>query len=130
MNITIIQILFVGVGGFIGSTLRYIIALFSMKLWGDGFPFSTLIVNVVGSFLIGIIMGLDAEKGIVPPNIRLLLVTGILGGFTTFSAFSYETISLFDGGRILAGMMNIIITVILGLVAVYIGKTGIRLLLT
>ena len=97
----IIPVLLVGVGGFIGASLRYIIGL---KI---NFIFSTMIINVIGSFLIGLIMGYDSEK-IIPINIKLLLVTGILGGFTTFSAFSYETINFINQGKLIIGIINVV----------------------
>ena len=92
------KLLYVGIGGFIGACLRYIISTNSSKLLGAEFPYGTLIVNIIGGLLIGFIMELSLTTDLISPNLRLFLTTGIMGGLTTFSTFSYETISLFNDG--------------------------------
>lgn len=86
----------VALGGAIGASLRYLVQLGSLRLFGTGFPFGTLMINVAGSFLMGMLVVVLAEKG----GMRLapFLMTGILGGFTTFSAFSLDAISLWERG--------------------------------
>ncbi|TGD41837.1 fluoride efflux transporter CrcB [Pseudotabrizicola sediminis] len=87
----------VALGGAIGASLRYLVQLGSLRLFGTGFPFGTLMINVAGSFLMGMLVVVLAEKG----GMRLapFLMTGILGGFTTFSAFSLDAISLWERGE-------------------------------
>ena len=99
------RILYIGMGGFIGASLRYLVSLASSRLFGTQLPYGTLIVNAFGGLLIGLVMELSIATDLIPPSLRLFLVTGILGGLTTFSAFSYETMGLFsDGSYLLAGL--------------------------
>ena len=87
----------VALGGAIGASLRYLVNVASLRAFGSGFPFGTLIVNIAGSFLMGVLVVILAEKG----GLRFapFLMTGILGGFTTFSAFSLDTITLWQRGE-------------------------------
>ena len=89
----------VALGGAIGSSFRFLVSYF--------LPFGTLIVNLTGSFLIGLISALVSEKFSVSPELRLLLITGMLGGFTTFSTFSYESVSLLVGGEFLKFLLYV-----------------------
>jgi CrcB protein len=116
------RFLIVGIGGFVGACLRYLVSLISLKLWGVGFPYGTLIVNMAGGILIGLIMELGLTTDLVSPALRLLLVTGMLGAFTTFSTFSYETINLFNNGSFLLGSLNIFLNLCLSLGGVVLGK--------
>lgn len=116
------KILYVGIGGFIGAALRYIISINSSKIFGGQLPYGTLIVNVLGGFLIGLIMELSLTTDIISPNTRLFLTTGILGGLTTFSTFSYETISLFGEGSYILGMLNTCLNLFLSLAGVVVGR--------
>jgi fluoride exporter len=116
------NILCVGLGGFIGASLRYIISINSTKLFGAQFPYGTLIVNVVGGLLIGLIMELCITTNVISPSLKLFLVTGIIGGLTTFSTFSYETVSLFIEGSYTAGMLNTVLNLFLSIAGVIIGK--------
>jgi CrcB protein len=83
-------------GGAIGSGGRYLISLWLVERFGGGFPWGTLAVNVAGSFLIGLIATLTDEHRAIGPSARVFLVAGVLGGFTTFSSFSLETLRLFE----------------------------------
>lgn len=104
-----INILIVSVGAGIGGGLRYIISTIAARNLPIYFPFGTLIVNTLGSFLLGlIIFGLD-EKELISSNLRLFLGVGICGGFTTFSTFSLETIYLFRDSQFLFAGLNIIL---------------------
>ncbi len=85
-------------GGAVGTGARYLLGTWVARTFGAVFPFGTLIINALGSFLIVIIMGLSLEKGVVPADVRLVLTTGVMGGFTTYSSFNYETIRLFEQG--------------------------------
>ncbi|MBD7911954.1 fluoride efflux transporter CrcB [Clostridium sp. Sa3CVN1] len=116
------KIIFVGVGGCIGASLRYLITIASSKLINSNFPFGTLIVNVIGGFLIGLIMELSNSTELISPNLKLFLTTGIMGGLTTFSTFSYETINLMNDGRYVLGSANILLNVILSLGGVILAK--------
>jgi CrcB protein len=93
-----IPFLWVCCGGALGSGARYLVGAWASAAFGPGFPFGTLIVNVVGSFLIGLVMRLSLTTGLVPGQLRLFLTTGILGGFTTYSSFNHETLRLLDDG--------------------------------
>lgn len=117
-----INILCVGIGGFIGAIVRYIVSLYTSKIFLSKVPIGTLIVNVLGGFLIGIIMGINIKTDLISPNIKLFLTTGIMGGLTTFSTFSYETIILIEGGNFIFAIINIILNLLLSLGGVYIGK--------
>lgn len=85
------QILWVGGGGFLGTVLRYLLGLLGQRLeMLTGFPASTFIINMTGCLLIGAVNGIAESRGILSPQLRLLLVVGFLGGFTTFSAFGHD----------------------------------------
>lgn len=116
------KVLYVGIGGFIGAALRYIISANAPKLFGTQFPYGTLIVNVVGGLLIGLIMELSLTTELISPNLRLFLTTGIMGGLTTFSTFSYETINLFSSGSYILSCLNTCLNLFLSLGGVILGK--------
>ncbi|HEX3026831.1 MAG TPA: fluoride efflux transporter CrcB [Clostridia bacterium] len=121
------RVLIVGLGGFLGAALRYIISGATTKYWGD-FPVGTLIVNVFGGLLMGFIMEASISLWPVSPGVRIFLTTGILGGLTTFSTFSYETISFFSDGEYLMGGLNAGLNLFLALFACWIGKVIAQLL--
>ncbi|NLT95387.1 MAG: fluoride efflux transporter CrcB [Clostridia bacterium] len=116
------QILYVGIGGFIGASLRYIISMNAIKIWGPHFPYGTLIVNVIGGILIGLTMELSLTTNLISPDLRLFLTAGILGGLTTFSTFSHETISLFFNNNYGLGILNICLNLFLSLGGVVLGR--------
>lgn len=116
------KLLYVGIGGFIGASIRYIISIHSSKLFGTRLPYGTLIANVLGGILIGLIMELSLSKDFISPNLKLFLTTGLMGGLTTFSTFSYETISFFNGGSYILGSINIALNLFLSLFGVVVGK--------
>ena len=111
--------LFVGFGGFLGSIFRYGIGVF-IKTFSktNQFPFATFVVNIVGCLLIGFFVGLGERHSLFSPAFRLFLFVGFLGGFTTFSAFGLETISLLQSSKPLLMWMNIFANVLFGLGAV------------
>ncbi|MDE1174583.1 MAG: fluoride efflux transporter CrcB [Parvibaculaceae bacterium] len=92
-------ILVVAAGGALGSVARYLVGVWSMRLFGIGFPWGTLAVNLVGAFVIGLVVELSALKLQLAPETRLFIVTGILGGFTTFSAYALEVSTLMQRGN-------------------------------
>lgn len=118
---------FVMLGGALGSAARFAVSTWCEGKWGPTFPWGTLVVNVVGSFLIGLIFVVSESvaSGTALAETRGLLITGFLGGFTTFSAFSLQTLALFQNGQTAAAFGNAIGSVILCLLFVWIGtKTG------
>ena len=116
------KILIVGLGGFIGASLRYIISKNSSTIFSGQFAYGTLIVNVLGGLLIGFILELTTFTDFISPKMKLFLTTGIMGGLTTFSTFSYETITFFLGGTYFLGTLNILLNLSLSLLGVIVGK--------
>ena len=117
-----IRYLLVGIGGGTGALLRYVAASAIMTRFGVKFPLGTLVINVTGSFLIGLLMTILTERFKLDPNWRLLLVVGFLGGYTTFSSFEWETYSSVREGDLWTGMLNVLSSVMLGYVAVTLGS--------
>ena len=112
-------IVFLGAG--IGGALRHGVNVGAAKLFGYGFPFGTLIVNLLGSFLIGLLAGYFAFRPGVPQDVRLFLTTGILGGFTTFSAFSLDGALLIERHAYALAAVYMVGSVVAGLVALFLG---------
>jgi CrcB protein len=112
--------LLVGLGGGVGSMLRYLGTHGLYKLIEKPFPFGTLFVNILGCFLAGLVSGLLLKMG-GDERIRLLLMVGFCGGFTTFSAFAHENMSMIQSGNYLGALLYITLSVITGLVAVWLG---------
>ena len=108
----------IGIGGFLGSVFRYLLSLLIHTKTTTNFPIGTLIVNILGCFFIGIVLGFF-EKGQISNEWKLFLATGLLGGFTTFSAFSSETFVLLREGFIGYALFYIFASVIFGLLATY-----------
>jgi fluoride exporter len=104
------RILLVALGGAIGSVLRYLTSVIAAFWFGVEFPYGTLIVNLVGAFLIGLIQELGAESLILSDNTRLLLTTGVMGGLTTYSTFSYETVRLIEARSWHYAVANVVVT--------------------
>jgi CrcB protein len=110
----------VGTGGFLGSVARYGVALLFAPL-APGFPYSTLTVNILGSFLIGLLSELAVSTTLVSPEARLFLVTGFCGGFTTFSAYMFEHASLIKDGQLFYAGLYLAGSIAGGLIALYAG---------
>jgi fluoride exporter len=122
------RFLLVCLGGAIGSGARYLTALWAASALGPAFPFGTLMVNVLGSFLIAFIMHIGSATEIMSPELRVMLTTGVMGGFTTYSTFNYETTGYFRDGAWMIGMLNVGVTVIGCLAAGLAGLALARLL--
>ncbi|HPS56049.1 MAG TPA: fluoride efflux transporter CrcB [Sedimentisphaerales bacterium] len=124
-----IQILMVGLGGFLGSVSRYLVTGLAQKISNNPFfPYGTMTVNIIGCFLIGLMAALVQNKGYFGPNVRLFIMVGFIGGFTTFSTFSNETLSLITDGQFFAAAINIIASVGLGLFGVWFGYVVVNLI--
>jgi len=115
------NLLIVFVGGGLGAVARYLLQGFVYRYSGTEFPYGTIVVNILGCFTIGLLMSSMEERFLATPSLRLFLTIGILGGFTTFSSFSYETMALLREGNFLAGGMNIVASVVTCLVATWLG---------
>lgn len=111
---------FVGLGGFIGSVGRYYLTIFMNKM-SPFFPFGTLLSNILAGLMIGFIIGAENQVGALPDEAKVFLTSGFLGGLSTFSAFSLETVTLFDNGRYAAAGVNVMINLGLCLICVVIG---------
>ena len=121
------DVLLVGAGGFIGAASRYGVLMGVSRLLGQPtFPWGVLVVNVVGSLIIGALMGLAETRQLFSAEVRLFLFVGILGGFTTFSAVSNDTLVLLRNAAYLQAAANVLLTVTLGLAAVAIGYATAR----
>ena len=116
-----IRYLLVLAGGGVGALTRYVAASAIMTRFGGKFPLGTLVINVSGSFLIGLLMTLLTERFSLDPRWRLLLVVGFLGGYTTYSSFEWETFTAAREGALWTGMVNVVLSVVLGYIAVWLG---------
>ena len=108
-------------GGGVGALLRYIVGTEIGARFGGRFPWGTMVINITGSFLIGLLMVLLTERLHPHPNWRLLLVVGVLGGYTTFSSFEYETYQTMRGGAYWLGVLYVLASVFFGYAAVWVG---------
>ena len=120
-------LLAIGTGSFIGGIFRYLLSQFIQTKFLTTYPFGTLGVNIIGCFFIGIVFGLS-DKGNLTQEWRLFLATGLLGGFTTFSAFTNETVNMLRDGQLWYATAYITSSVLLGLIATFIGISIIKLL--
>jgi CrcB protein len=118
------NILLVGIGGFIGSVMRYLASGYVQQASRSvDFPYGTLAVNVAGCFVIGFLSQLAEGRGLFTSESRLFVFTGILGGFTTFSSFGNETLNLVRGSQMMNAFANVGANVVIGLFAVWLGRT-------
>ena len=122
------SLLAVGAGGFIGACLRFGLARWAERLWGGQFPVGTLTVNTLGCLALGILMALVESSDAFSDQMRLFLAVGVLGAFTTFSTFGYETLRLMRDGQAGLALANTAANVLLGLGAVWVGWVAVRLL--
>jgi CrcB protein len=119
------NILLVGLGGFVGSVLRYLASGYVQQSTKSiDFPYGTLAVNVIGCFVIGFLAQLAEARGVFTSELRLFVFVGILGGFTTFSSFGNETLNLARDSQMMNAVANIGANVVLGLFAVWLGRTA------
>ncbi len=116
-----LQLILVAAGGAVGSVFRYLVGQWSFRLLGPAFPWGTLIVNVLGSLAIGLFVEAIARRFNASNEMRLLLVTGFLGGFTTFSSFSLDAVALFEKGAMMQAAGYVVASVVVSLGAVFAG---------
>ena len=127
MRTALLNLVYVGVGGFLGSIGRYLLAGTVYRIFPNlNFPIGTAVVNILGCFLIGFIAGLVEVRNLLGPELRIFILIGLLGGFTTFSTFGFETFALLRDGAFIAAFANVLVQVIVGISAVWLGFNIIR----
>ncbi len=122
------RLLWICLGGAVGTGARYLLSGWLLRTAGPGFPWGTLAVNVLGSFLLGLIMQVAVATDLLSPTLRLTLTTGVMGGFTTYSTFNYETLQYLQQNDWLMGSLNLAATVVACLAAGTLGLLAGRLL--
>lgn len=122
------NILLIGIGGFIGSVARYFLSRINLTIDFYSIPLGTLSVNILGSFVIGLLAGISDKSTILTQDMRLLLMVGLCGGFTTFSSFTSENLVLMHNGQFLSVFIYTGLSILLGFAAVYIGYVSSNLL--
>jgi len=111
----------VGAGGFMGSIARYWLATYVGQRMGTRFPYGTFLINISGSFLIGLVMTILTERTHLSPIYRYLIPIGFIGGYTTFSTFEYETLRVIQDGQFTIGVLNVVLSVLVGFLMVWTG---------
>lgn len=115
------HLLLVGLGGFIGSVARFLVSKLNLSWHFFSIPMGTLTVNVLGSFIIGILVGISVKSDLISTDLRLFLMVGFCGGFTTFSSFSSENLMLMQNGQVVTVLIYTSLSILLGFLAVYLG---------
>lgn len=130
MSPQIATFLLVGLGGFCGAIVRFATSSWVHRALPSGatFPLGTLTVNLIGCLLIGVLSGLAEHHQMLRPEHRLFFIVGVLGSFTTFSTFAFETFSLAQSAEIAKALANVVLQVVLGFLAAWLGHTAVRLL--
>jgi len=123
-----VNFIMVSLGAIVGANLRYILGRYAAKVLGPVFPYGTLIINIVGSFIVGWFMIWTTERVLVDPRWRLLIVVGFCGGFTTFSSYAFESMAYFQQGQWTLMTTNILANNVLCLVAAVAGMALARVL--
>jgi fluoride exporter len=124
----LLNFLAISIGAIVGANSRYLLSRYAAKFLGPVFPYGTLIINVSGSFLVGLFLIWTTERVLIDPRWRLLIVIGFCGGFTTFSSYAYETMAYFEQGQWLLMMVNVITNNLLSLLAAMAGMALARVL--
>jgi len=110
------EAMWVGLGGFVGANARYWLGGWIMARLGSAFPYGTFVINITGSFILGMIMGV-LEGHVLSPAVRLALAIGFVGAYTTFSTWTYETLRLIENGSLLMATINVVGSMLVGLLA-------------
>lgn len=113
--------LLAGAGGFVGTCCRFLMNKFFLAFWKNSFPAATFTINVLGCLIFGILFGIFTKNGVLSPKLNALFIVGFCGGFTTFSTFSFESFSLATNGEILSSLFYILISLIAGILFLWIG---------
>lgn len=120
------KVLWISMGAVLGANLRYWVGDWAAQRFGSGFPYGTMLINLTGSFLLGLIVSMSMENFIIDPRLRLLLTVGFLGSYTTFSTYAYESIALISQGQWGLGLFNLIGSSLLGalfaVLGIWLGK--------
>ena len=120
-GLTGVRLLLICLGGAVGTAARYAVGGLAARWLGPDFPYGTLLINVLGSLLVGIIQQIGLSTLLIPETLRLALTIGVMGGFTTYSSFSYETLRLVESGSWVPAVVNVVLTTTLCLVACGLG---------
>ena len=116
----------VAVGGMLGAVGRYILSLYTLRLFGDGFPWGTFAVNFLGSVAMGVLFETLTSRWQIGPELRNLITVGFLGSFTTFSTFSLEVVQLFERGLLITGLFYVVASVVLCVLGLFVGLSLMR----
>ncbi len=119
--VSYVNILVIAIGGAVGSVARYLLSTFLLRVTGSQFPVGTFVVNLIGCAIFGVMAGAASQRLSLAPEARLFLFVGILGGFTTFSSYAFESVTLLRDGHLMAASVNIVGQVVLGIVALWAG---------
>jgi CrcB protein len=122
------SLVLVGTGSCVGGILRYLTQQFVQKHYPASIPYGTLTANVLGCLVIGLVYGLSSKGNVLSPEMRLWLATGLCGGYTTFSSFAYENVSLIRNGEFFYTGLYMLLTLVIGFIAVYLGISLIKLI--
>ena len=120
--------IFIALAGLVGTLIRYWLAGFVTRQYGENFPWGTLIVNLIGSFLAGALYHLAEERLLIPPTLRTVILIGLIGGFTTFSSYGLQTFTLLRDGQIGLATLNVAVSNVLGLLMVWMGYVVLKLI--
>jgi fluoride exporter len=116
-----VRLLLIGLAGFVGTLLRYWLSGAIARRYGETFPYGTLIVNLIGCFVIGFLFYLFYDRALASPTSRTAIFIGLLGGFTTFSSYGLQTFTLLRDGELFLALVNVVTSNVLGLVFVWVG---------
>ena len=120
------KVLWISLGAVLGANLRYWVGDWAAQRFGTGFPYGTLLINLSGSFLLGLIVSMSMENFIIDPRLRVLLTIGFMGSYTTFSTYAYESIALISQGQWGLGLFNLLGSSLLGalfaVLGIWLGK--------
>lgn len=126
MERELVELMWVGIGGGVGAISRYLVGRELSERANSLFPYGTFTVNMIGAFLIGILFAILTERGVGPDHLRMLLVVGFVGGFTTFSSYTLEAINLVESGHWNTALLYVLGSNLLGLIACMAGITIVR----